>query len=430
MLLPVGAFADDATEAGLRFTAGRTLLEDALLARQRGMRESAQRLTQSALGEFLTSNRLSPNVNAAFNIAYCLEELGRENEAYIAYQEYLGLAKELEDLRIGREALRKLSARVARVLVETTPPGATLYVDRENLGSYGQSPRTLAIPGGLRRVIAVLEDYETTSGTVALTKGDEARLGLRLKRKRGTLRIESDPTGAEVRDEADAAVLCTTPCIATMEVGAHLLTLSRSGHRATRMDAVVRADRTERVNATLLDAPAPKGRIRVLANLDNALVEIDAAEAGFSPLVTELTTGLHSVRVAKPGFQPWTGGVEISASALSAVDVTLEPDVPPAGRGPLPWILLGLGATSASVGAGFGIRAMVLKGEFEGAPVRGTYDASVDSARAADVLLGAAGVAVISAGIAYLFDEPKVARASNAEVRSVPRPYLGPSPSP
>ena len=35
-LVPLDAFADDATEAGLRFTAGRTLLEDALLAGRHG----------------------------------------------------------------------------------------------------------------------------------------------------------------------------------------------------------------------------------------------------------------------------------------------------------------------------------------------------------------------------------------------------------
>ena len=75
LAVPAGARADTATEAKLRFDLGVQLLQ--------------QRKVREALGELFVSNRLSPNPNALFNIGLCLESLGREDEAFSTYSEYL-----------------------------------------------------------------------------------------------------------------------------------------------------------------------------------------------------------------------------------------------------------------------------------------------------------------------------------------------------
>ena len=414
---PRPAHADDATEAGLRFTAGKVALEDALSQRRRGAVESSRRLLHAAISEFLTSNRLSPNVNAAFNVAYCLEELGDDNDAFSAYEEFLGLAKTPEDLAAGREALERLGKRVARVSVTTSPPGASLYVDRENLGRYGQAPRTLALAPGPHRLIAILEDYEIRTASVAATKGAEVVLHLELTRKRGRVRLDSEPSGAIVRVEGSSDALGKTPVELDLPVGVARIAFEREGSRPTSVELTVRPNRLERAAVTLQETPQPKGRLRVLTNLDGAFIELDGLEAGLNSLITDVVAGPHRLHVQKPGFQPWEGPVDVKPGALSAVDVRLEVDTPERGHGPLPWILLASGAASAAVAGGFGVAAALAGSDFAAAPNRPDYDRATSSAQAADILWGVTGTLALSALIAWFATEPLVVPPSSAEVR-------------
>ena len=41
----------------------------------------------------------------------------------------------------------------------SNPPGATIYIDRRDLGSRGDAPRTLGLPPGKYKVIAELAGH-------------------------------------------------------------------------------------------------------------------------------------------------------------------------------------------------------------------------------------------------------------------------------
>src|ERR1700687_2469422 len=88
------ARADSATEAKLRFDHGLEL--------------SARGKVQEALNEFFTSNRLSANSSVMFNIAASLAYLGRFNEAFSAYSEYLAQDLSPTDRAEGEKALARI----------------------------------------------------------------------------------------------------------------------------------------------------------------------------------------------------------------------------------------------------------------------------------------------------------------------------------
>src|SRR5690606_29828363 len=57
------------------------------------------------------------------------------------------------------ETLANIAAHVAVLAIETTPPGATVYLDRVDLGSVATTPATLALPPGEHRVIVQREGF-------------------------------------------------------------------------------------------------------------------------------------------------------------------------------------------------------------------------------------------------------------------------------
>src|SRR5262245_44196496 len=125
--LPRPARADDvADEADLQFRIGA---ERYTAADYRG-----------ALEHFLASNRLAPNRNVVFNIARTYEKLERYPEAFRYYTTALGSETDPQVRERITQALALIEPHVAVLDVETSPPGATLYVDRLDLGSRGESP--------------------------------------------------------------------------------------------------------------------------------------------------------------------------------------------------------------------------------------------------------------------------------------------------
>src|SRR5438309_256106 len=114
----------------------------------RGVNLYARGRTEDALSEFLASNRLVRNRNVIQNVARCFERLRMYNEAWRWYSELLGEPLPEEERRDLAAALERLQPSLALLRVFSDPPGATVYVDREDLGARGPTPVTLALPPG------------------------------------------------------------------------------------------------------------------------------------------------------------------------------------------------------------------------------------------------------------------------------------------
>lgn len=72
--------------------------------------------------------------------------------------------------------------------------------------------------------------------------------------------------------------------------------------------------------------PAAFQRLRVISTPDGATVVVDERELGRTPLELDLSTGAHTVRVARPGFAPAQLGVETRPDApLPPLRFVLQP---------------------------------------------------------------------------------------------------------
>ncbi len=140
----------------------------------------AGRLEQ-ALEHLLMSHRLVPNLRVVFNIARTYDQLGRFDQAYRHYTEVLRLGPDAGSRDEALASLQRIAGQVARVTIETTPAGATVYVARRDLGSRGTTPLVLALPEGEHTVLLELAGWGSTEHTVSMVEGELTELSLELK---------------------------------------------------------------------------------------------------------------------------------------------------------------------------------------------------------------------------------------------------------
>jgi len=164
-------------EARVYFQEGNRLYEQASGAR------GTQRATllQRSLEAYVDSLRIVRSRNALFNAAIVLGELGRNDESFNYFGEYLRIeelpAADREDATRRRDALR---SEVAVLQVVTEPEGALLWVDRKDLAPRGETPIELALPPGEHRTFIQMDGYTSVERMQNAVRGETVALELSL----------------------------------------------------------------------------------------------------------------------------------------------------------------------------------------------------------------------------------------------------------
>jgi outer membrane receptor for ferrienterochelin and colicins len=314
-LTPLVARADGAAdEADLQFELGI-----------KAFREDKDYL--AALEHFLASNRLVPNRNVVFNVAESYKALGRYAEAHRYYVDALEGETDPQIVAQLEARLAEIAPRVAVVKVTTTPPGATIYLDRKDLGSRGRAPRPLAVAEGTYRVLVELDGYEPRmSDPVTLALGTETALDLKLERIVGQVKVGvRGGKHAEVRvGDEEAPIACVAPCTLDLAPGTHLLFFTAEGYQAPPRQVAVKADQTVTTTARLT---ALAGSVVVETDEEGAVVEIDGQAMGFTPTVVQnVAVGRRKVRISLRGFRPYERTITVAHNQQTRLlDVQLRP---------------------------------------------------------------------------------------------------------
>ncbi|HEX7453756.1 MAG TPA: TonB-dependent receptor, partial [Polyangiaceae bacterium] len=220
-----------------------------------------------------------------------------------------------------QESLDRLKPRVALLTIESDPPGATIYLDRKDLGSRGTTPRTLALSEGTHTVLAELPDYELAqSEKLDLRLGEETHSVIKLKPILGTLRI-SGTKQATVRLDSQPKALCSVPCAVEVQVGKHTLSVSRDGFRTQELPVDVTAHEVTPLRATLEPL---SGTAVVNADVRDALITVDGRPRAFTPAVVSLPVGKHEIVISPAGYRPLRRTVMIETDKSTPVDFEMS----------------------------------------------------------------------------------------------------------
>lgn len=277
-----------------------------------------------ALEHFLVSNRLSPNHNVAFNIARAYEKLERFPEAYRYYQQALRGKWSAEERAELEKALAELEKFVVLLEVTTAPGGATLYIDRVELGPRGEAPRKLGLSPGKYKIIARKPGYKEASVELpSLSLGERKEVELALEPLLGTVVVTGkNLEGAQVStDLAGASYECKAPCELSLPPGVVTIRVERPGFRMVEQVVEVQPERSHRVLTSLEPS---MGALVIRADEVGALVEVDDKPVGFTPTLVKIPVGKHSVRVVHPGSVPYEGEVTIEEDATHKLQLSFE----------------------------------------------------------------------------------------------------------
>jgi outer membrane receptor for ferrienterochelin and colicins len=298
----------------------------------RGNRAYQEKRFEDALASYYLSNRLVANRNVQFNIARCLDRLGRYDESYRAWSTLLDQALPEKEQQAAQDAIEQLRPHLALLEIETTPPGATIYAGRRDLGALGTTPKSLALRPGLTKILLDREGYRPVELAAEPAQGQQVKLSAVLERIYGEIEIRRVPTDAEIRrDFLDGEVLRRGPGAVKVVPGQLVLFISAPGFQSERVLVSALPDATVPVDVLMSPAVEPTGTLVVRANITGALVRVDGKEAGFSPAVVEsVPVGIRQIEILAQGRQTFFDKIEVRKGERAFVDAHLghaDPEV-------------------------------------------------------------------------------------------------------
>lgn len=157
--------------------------EEARAAILRGLSAYARGNVDVALEEYRRAQSLVPNANLPHRYeAEALVSLGRFEEAIAAYEKYLLIKPDVSDAEQVRARIEELRARrKARAVVQSTPPGATVFVDGAAQSS-GATPTTIEVSPGPHRFVLRREGFADAAVTTVAPAGGSVDVAAELVR--------------------------------------------------------------------------------------------------------------------------------------------------------------------------------------------------------------------------------------------------------
>ena len=211
-----------------------------------------------------------------------------------------------------RAAARAPKGGAAVLTVRSTPTGAAVLLDGQETGR--QTPYTFdGVAPGAHTVELRLPLHHPAAQRVDLSPGEMLDLRpLRLDPAFGGLRIDSEPTGAQV--SMDGNPLGTTPFARErLPSGEHRIQVVAPLHRPAEERFTLRDGET--FARTFRLRPA-FGRIRVASDPAGAAVLLDGSASGATPVTLErVPSGPHTLVVEAPFHRPRTETLDVQDGA-------------------------------------------------------------------------------------------------------------------
>jgi outer membrane receptor for ferrienterochelin and colicins len=386
MACPDAARADDVAEASALFASGNEHFQRSThLTGARRTRE-----LQAALDAYFASLRFVRSRNVLYNTALVLEQLGRWDDCFNYWGEYLAVTgltdTERADGTTHRDAIRP---HVAVLSITTTPAGAEVWVDRRDLASRGNTPIDLALPAGDHHLYFVLAGHRDTEATATTTMGQTTAVTATLPPMPVSLQVLAPDDGVLTLDGSPIRAGVATD----VEPGPHVIHLEVAGMVPVERRLEIAAGAAPMVidlAGSVRAAASTTTRLRVHSDAD-ARVFVDGVEAGTGEdVVVAVEAGPREVRIEAPARAPYTFSRTFIAGDPLAMDVHLA-----TGSDTGMLVMRGIFGLLAVAGLGTGIGLTV-----EAANLRARYDMEMDIPRATE-LADATDAANLRADVAW-----------------------------
>lgn len=283
---------------------------------------------EKALSHFFASNRLVPNRNVVFNIARCYENLESYVEAYRYYSSLLETSSDATEQEQLGKALARVDKFVSILRIESQPAGATVYLNRRDLGNYGVTPLDLPVKPGEYQILLEKEGFEPLElAPITLKAGERTPQSAQLVRREGTVAFTGTPDTVSVQIE-DGPLLSepqslTLPGSLQVPVGNQTLIVSAPGYEPARVSVNVLQNSS--ISAEIALQPQT-GTLVITSSELNSIVRIDGQLAGFTPVVLpNIPASTHRITIGQEGFESYTRTFELLPDERIEIHAELAP---------------------------------------------------------------------------------------------------------
>ncbi len=189
-------------------------------------------------------------------------------------------------------------ARRIRVNIESSPPGATVYLDGTTAAPLGQTPiKRILVETGAHTLIFKLDGHQTLEMPINVRRWNET-FKATLK-PMSTIMISagnSAANGASVRIDGEPGGLL--PYKGLVEPGRHLIQVGKEGHQTFSQWVDLSSGQVLSLPVMLEKMAPDTGSILVAGGSQGAKVFLDGVEKGTSPTVLEdVSVGKHVVEL-------------------------------------------------------------------------------------------------------------------------------------
>lgn len=260
---------------------------------------------ERALDDYMRSRALVPSKPNTLNAAFCLEQLGRSDEAYDMYSALLG---ERGD-ELSEDERRDIAATLTRLkrglggLRVSTNVDAALVIDGRLRGRLPLSSDVRVLAGD--HVVRIVKDGWQTFETNVKVEANETVLvdaHLTALIESGRMRVEDDRlVGADLF--VDGAIVGQLPWEGTLAPGVHFYSVRKGDIGSAPREANVIAGRTV---ALTVEAGPLGGELRVVAQPITADLALNGVPVGKGMWRGRLPIGKHTFEVHEPGYLPYT----------------------------------------------------------------------------------------------------------------------------
>jgi len=285
----------------------------------------------AALAEFERAYELVPSRLVLFHTAL----------AYVAMDKPVDAVETLDDVlsadgTLGTEYIERAKVvrqeqqqRIGELDVKVNLP-ATIQIDGEHAGD-APLKEPLKVAAGAHVVCVVAPGYAPARRSVGVAGEGHAGVDMQLEpteSKLAHVTVHSPVPGVEVR--VDDVLIGKTPFAEPVLLlpGKHVFDMRRAGYKDTQHAA----DLVEGVYSTVAFDPAeektagaPRGRLRLLANVGNVEVTIDGHDRGAYHEAIELPAGPHTLKLERTGYESLERMATVASDEETDVKVSLRP---------------------------------------------------------------------------------------------------------
>jgi eukaryotic-like serine/threonine-protein kinase len=218
---------------------------------------------------------------------------------------------------------------IASMSVESSPPGARVFVDGQ---PRGVTPQKLEVPMGWHHVRLIMEGYEVKEERLQLTEPKPYQLNFDLSptAQKPLLMVDSDPIGAQVyvNDQYKGK----TPLRVRLPQGRYLVRMSYPGRQEwssqLELGETGEYPLKGRLTAATAGRPSPLETSKAFLNVQStppaAQVYVDGTLRGTTPLKVDVPPGKHRVRITQAGYRDWEYQVSVMETREYPINVVLR----------------------------------------------------------------------------------------------------------